>query len=254
MGRSIGRYTLMQQSRRLWRIILRLPKGLLRYWLNADSITTSYGIKISTARSDIPESIRKALFYDTYERSEALLTQVTVHSQDRVLDIGTGIGLVGLVATRICGEGNVLSCEANPHLEPMVRKNYRLNGWEPNLIMCAVTSDGRDLTFFQQQDDWIASSAFVRGRQGHEITVQSVMINDLIDRHRPTVITMDAEGGEMELLPAADLGGVRAVIVEMHPHIVGKEPIEQIFEGMKERGWRIARRRGGTTVFVSQEL
>ena len=254
MKRNIGRYTLMQQSRRLRRAVSRGPKSLLRNWLNPDYITTSYGIKICTARSDIPESIRMELFHGTYERSEALFTQVTVHSRDRVLDIGAGIGLVGLVATRICGEGNVLSCEANPYLESIIRKNYQLNKWKPNLVMCAVTSDGRDLTFFRQQEDWVASSAFVRGRMGDEIVIQSVMINDLIDRHRPTVITMDVEGGEVELLPVSDLGGVRGVIVEMHPWIVGKEPIEQVVEGMKEKGWRIARKRANTVVFLSQEL
>ncbi len=254
MGCDTGRYTLSQQGRRLWRSVSTPPKALLRHWLDADYITTSFGIKIWTARSDIPESIRMGLFDDKYERTEVLLAQVTLHSRDRVLDIGAGIGLVGLVATGICGEGNVLSCEANPYLEPIIRKNYQLNKWEPNLVMCAVTSDGRDLTFFRQQEDWVASSAFVRGRMGDEIIVQSVMINDLIDRHRPTAIIMDVEGGEVELLPVADLEGVRVVIVEMHPGIVGKELIEQAVEGMKEKGWRIARKRVDTVAFVPQEL
>ena len=250
----MGRYTLRQQGRRLWRSVSRPPKLLLRIWLNSDYITTSYGIKIWTAHSDIPESIRMALFEDKYERADALLTQVILHSRDRVLDLGGGIGLVGLVATRICGEGNVLSCEANLDLESIIRKNYRLNKWEPNLLMCAVTSDGRDLTFFQQPEDWIASSAFAQGRKGNEITAQSVMINDLIGRHHPTVIIMDVEGVEVELLPVADLRGVRVVIVEMHPDIVGKESIEQVVEGMKERGWRITRESSNTVVFVQQEL
>ena len=196
-----------------------------------------HGVKICTARGEIPKSVRSMLFKGTYEAHECNLVKHTVHPSDRVLEIGAGIGLVSLVATRNCGEGNVLSCEANPALESIIRGNYMLNGWVPNLTMCAVTSDGRDLTFFRD-NNVLSSSIFDRGLTDEEIIVESIAINDLIDRHRPSVIVMDVEGSEIELLPAADLSQVREVIVEMHPHIVGEEKIVSLVKNTEAKGFR----------------
>ena len=93
--------------------------------------------------------VRSALFKGTYEDNERRLVRGLLKPGDRVLEIGTGIGLVSLVCAKICGAGNVLSYEANPQLERIIRKNYELNGLTPNLRMRAVTTDGRSVSFFR---------------------------------------------------------------------------------------------------------
>ena len=207
------------------------------------------GVKICTAQSEIPRSVRSMLFKGTYETHECDLLERTVRSGERVLEIGAGIGLVGLIATRLCGEGNVLSCEANPDLELIIWKNYRLNGWVPNLMMRAVTSDGRDLPFFRSSNV-LSSSALDRGLTGDKLVVESIAINDLIDRHRPSVVIMDVEGGETELLAAADLTRVRAIIVEMHSHIVGKEKIATLTKNTEAKGLRLTEVRHKTYLLM----
>ena len=59
-------------------------------------------------------------------------------------EIGCGIGLVSLVARKICTEGFVISYEANPQMETLIRKNYALNNLVPNLEMKAVSIDGKN--------------------------------------------------------------------------------------------------------------
>ena len=205
---------------------------------NVETLTVR-SVKVRTARGEIPKAVRSMLFKGTYETHECDLVERMVRPGDRVLEIGTGIGLVSLVATRLCGEGHVSSCEANPDLESVIRENYRLNGWTPDLTMRAVTSDGRDLPFFRS-GNVLSSSAIDRGLAGDRIVVESLAINDLIDEHRPSVVIMDVEGSEVEILPAADLSRVRIIIVEMHPHIMGKEKIAILVGDMEARGFQLA--------------
>jgi len=207
-----------------------------------------HGVSVNCGSDDVPRAVRSALFKESYEAHECALVKREIGASDKVLEIGTGIGLVSLVATRICGEGNVLSCEANPAMEQLIRKNYALNGWQPNLLMKAVTSDGRDLTFFQD-NNILSSSAFERGLESKKMTVQSAAISDLMKSHQPTVILMDVEGSEVELLPECDLDDVKKIIVEMHPHIVGAKKIEALVAQLTAQGFDLADTRHKTYLF-----
>ena len=189
------------------------------------------------------------LFKEAYEAHECDLVERTLQPTDRVLEIGAGIGLVGLIATRVCGEGNVLSYEANPDLERVIKENYRLNGFRPNLTMRAVTSNGRDLPLFRNSNI-LSSSAFERSLTRDRIVVESHAINDLIRAHEPSVVVMDVEGSECELLLVADVSQVRAVIVEMHPHIAGKEKIEMLVRNIEAKGLGVTEVRHKTFLFT----
>lgn len=188
------------------------------------------------------------LYGGAYETSECDFVERTVGAEDRVLELGAGIGLVGLIATRLCGEDNVMTCEANPDLESLIRKNYDLNGWRPNLLMKAVTSDGRDVEFFVSSK-LLSSSTFNCEPTGNCIVVGSCAIGKLIERQRPTVVVMDVEGGESELIPAADLSGVRAVIVEIHPQVVGAERVDELLENLESKGFSLIDERNTTYLF-----
>lgn len=226
-------------------------RNLLMHWRRLRNLRelAYHGVRIGTSAEEIPKYVRSALFKGTYEDYECRLVERVVAPGDRVLEIGTGIGVVSLLSTRLAGEGNVLSCEANPALEPLIRANYARNGWQPNLTMTAVTADGRDLVF-HQNDNLLTSSAHDRQLEGQAITVASTPINTLIEAHRPTVLVMDVEGSETELLPAANLDGVNSIIVEVHPHIVGEDAIAALTAGLEARGFRVADRQHKTCLLT----
>ena len=226
-------------------------RNLILHWRRLRNVEelSIHGVKVSTAQDEIPRSIRTPLFKGTYELEECRLVERSVRRGERVLEIGTGIGLVGLVATRLSGEGNVCACEANPALEHLIRKNYRLNGWRPNLVMRAVTSDGRDIEFFVASN-FLSSSAIDRGLSNAPIIARSLPINTLIGEHRPSVIIMDVEGGEVELLPVADLSRVHTIVVEMHPHIVGQRSVQELIAGIIEKKFRTEAVQGTAYLFT----
>jgi FkbM family methyltransferase len=212
-------------------------------------ILNLHRVKIHTGKGDVPKSVRSALFKGTYEEFECDLVKQHVTLGAKVLEIGTGIGLVSLMATRLSGEGNVLSHEANPKMEATIRANYALNGFEPNLRMEAVTADGRELTFFQDQNI-LSSSLYERDIESTKMVVPSVAINDVLKEHSPSVVLMDVEGAEVELLEVADLSTVQIMIIEMHPHIVGEDVIDGLIAGLNAQGFTAAGRQHKTYLFA----
>jgi len=197
-----------------------------------------HGVRVKCGKDDVPRSVRSALFKETYEAFECRMALSALRPGDRVLEIGCGIGLVSLLATRVVGEGNVLSCEANRSLEQLIISNYALNGWQPSLVMKPVTADGRDVVF-HSNENLVTSSTFERNLPGVAERVESIAIGDVIASHRPNVIIMDVEGAEVELLQEADLKVVELIIVEVHPHIVGEDTIQKLFEVLQVRGFKI---------------
>ena len=232
--------------------MLSRVKVRLRRLLNVQTVCIR-GVKVCTSRHEVPLSIRLMLYRGAYETPECDFVEGTVRAEDRVLELGAGIGLVGLIATRICGEGNVMSCEANPNLESLIRKNYRLNGWRPNILMRAASSDGREVDFFLNSK-LLSSSMIDRESTDKGIGVSSYAVNELIERHCPTVTVMDVEGGESVLIPVADLSQVRALIVEMHPHVVGAECVDGLLRNIEARGLILVERQHRTYLFSRRRM
>lgn len=193
------------------------------------------GVTIDTTAGHIPENVRELIFREIYEDTERDLIGRILKPGMRTLEIGTGIGFVSLVAARICGEHNVFCYEANPELEPTIKRNFALNGLTPNLTMRAVTVDGEPITFFKS-DNIISSSLYDRKRDDKQIVVESEALSDVLAKHDPSALIMDVEGAEIQLL-GVDLKNVADIIVELHPHIVGEDAIAALISDLKNRGY-----------------
>lgn len=199
--------------------------------------TTRYGgLLVLCDPERVPRSVATAIIKGTYEAPEMTLVSAAVRQGDRVVEIGTGVGVVSLLCNRLAGAGNVQSYEANASLEPIIRENFRMNGLSPSLTLKAVTLDGRPVEFFHN-DNIISSSVHDRGLPAQKRRIDSIAINDAIAAHRADVIVMDIEGGEIDLLPGANLTAVRELIIELHPHIVGEDAIRALISTLKERGF-----------------
>lgn len=206
-------------------------------------------VYVSTALEDITPNIQRALFRGTYEDTERDFTKQFLKPNSKVLEIGCGIGLISLVARKICIQGSVKSYEANPHMEPLIRKNYALNGLEPDLEMKAVTVDGSDVAFFIDPEV-ISSSLFDRQKKHEKSIIKSDALDDILNSYKPDTIIMDVEGAEIDLLPSSSLNGISLMIVELHPHIVDEDKIAQLNETLKSLGFNISAKKGKVAVYT----
>ncbi len=214
---------------------------MLAHRLFGTRVATLGPVRLNAGPRDLPRSLRTAIFKGTYELPERELVDLALRSGDRVLEIGSGIGFISLLCAARAGARNVLSYEANPAMEPVIRGNYALNGVEPTLVMRAVTTDGQPIGLFQNANV-ISSSLIDRGDGAQRIAVESDPINAVIAAHRPDVIVMDVEGAEVGILTFADLAPVRAIVVETHDHIVGADNTAAMLAALSAKGFSETRR------------
>ena len=208
------------------------------------------GIKVVCDASRMDEMILTALLKGGYELAERDLARAAIRSGDRVLEIGAGIGVVSLVCTRLVEAGQVTSYEANSSLAPMIRENFALNGMIPRLVLKAVTTEGGSVEFFKNQN-FVSSSTIDRNLIAEKITVESDSIDTAIENSRANVIVMDVEGAEIGLLKKASLPAIREIIVEVHPHIVGDEPIKEMVQHLELQGF-VEKKRQRKTIWFSR--
>ena len=186
----------------------------------------------------LPRGVKRALWRGDYEGPERACITRLLTPEDRVLEAGAGIGVV----TTVCAARSaaVLTYEANPALIERIRGNLALNGLTAELRNRAIGVADGSLSF-TIGDNFLSSSA--HAREGTATEVGCDALAGVIEAFDPTVIVMDIEGAEIDVLsdalPSDALDGVRALVVELHPHVVGEAAIRDMLGGLAVRGFHV---------------
>jgi FkbM family methyltransferase len=162
--------------------------------------------------------IRESLALGKYERAECDALDRLLVDGDRVLELGSGIGLVAVRCARRLGSDAVVTVEADPDMLPVIRATCEANHVSPTILIGAVSADGGDR--------WLERAPHLWSTKAHRTwstlvppanfqCVAGTKLSTLVEWHRPSVLMVDIEGGESQLAPT-DLPGVRAVLIECH--------------------------------------
>lgn len=173
----------------------------------------------------IPKGMVHALARGDYENPERRAVKAVLRPGDRVLEIGACMGVVSLTAARIVGAANVVAFEPNPQAAAVARANFERNGLPVRLVEKAVGAAAGHLELAVDPRNWLGGSVSLGNEGGPSAAVEVAPIAELVETLRPTVLVMDAEGSESEILPACPLGRLRAVVVEFHLHPLGAERV-----------------------------
>jgi FkbM family methyltransferase len=172
-----------------------------------------------------------------YEREELRLIGEVLLPEDVVLEVGAGLGLVSTYCAKRVGSSRVFAYEADPELEPCIRETYELNGVEPTLEMCAVGGQAGRVTLFR--DKHFVSSSVVRRRVGSKpIEVPGKALSYIVEKVRPTVLIVDAEGAEREMFEGAQLEGVTRIVLELHDRVIGPLGTDKVRASLTAMGFQ----------------
>ena len=164
---------------------------------------------------------------------------IPLRPADSVLDIGGCIGTFARLALE-AGCAKVVTVEPMPDNFALLKVNAK----EATAINAAVVlGDEKVVSFYVNRgiNKGMHSTVPTRGRD--IIEVPAVKYKDLLLKHKPTVIKMDCEGAEFELLQEPFPAGVRALFLEIHlqkkQHRAGalelhNKILEQGFKAVKE--------------------
>lgn len=209
----------------------RVDETVRRAWVDHSGVLLKVDDPLISAR------VRRAIYRRLYERAEYLIVSKTIEKIDKVLELGSCLGFLGVFVCRCVGDENVTLVEANPQLISLLQKNLKKNGCRPRLVHAMVSSAGGNGKFYLSKDVWSSSG---REREGTTcIEVPTVGFQDLLSELQPSYLIMDVEGAERELIREGILAAstVRKLCIELHPHYIGNAEVSSLIRRIEEDGF-----------------
>lgn len=193
------------------------------------------GLKLPVRDSKLSATVRRSIRRENYERPELAAIVRNLRPDDRVLECGAGIGAISATSALIVGSNNVVAVEADPRMRDLIEKTWKLNGVSPTLLTGFVTDipGEEEITV---NDDMVSTGRDRSDGSGHRVTVPRLPLAGLLAEWRPTVIIMDVEGAEVELLTLEELRTIRMICVEVHPHLIGNDRCLDLIIRLRELG------------------
>ncbi len=215
-----------------------------------------HGFALDIDPATDPFGVVKGILKGWYEASEVRVARALLTPEDRVVELGAGLGMVTCALSAIVGPAHVIAFEPNAEIAPRARHHLALNGFDTRVEegLCrpracldaasgARSSDARPAKArFRLAKVFWASGLDAEGREGGDGPLVDVAVRpleDVLTEHRATVLVMDIEGGELEILEKADLAGLRALAFETHEHMVGRGRTNAAVRAACARGFDI---------------
>jgi hypothetical protein len=185
----------------------------------AVSTVTLHGIKIPLSPDEVSPVIWQAIVSGRYEAKEAKWVFKAVKSGDRVLELGSGIGVItSLMAT--VADVQIWAFEANPSTADLARRVIDLNTTGNVSLSQGILTAGApaDHRFYVRKDLWMSSMDKDQGPYEREISLASANIDDFIAQK-------------------ADLNGVERIFLELHDHLYGLAGIRDMTQALAAKGY-----------------
>lgn len=211
----------------------------------------SAGLRLSLPPDVVAPDILSAILRGGYEAVERQAVLADLRPGDRVLELGTGIGAMAIWMQQRHPGLPITTVEANPALAPVIARNFELNGCTATALS-GVASLEEGEADFHQAENFAASSVLPVDGTKATLSLPRIDVNRLMKDLRPTLLVMDIEGAEAELLPGMRLDGLRRIVVELHPALVPPAGIGAIFARLAAEGFDpdLAAAEGDVVVFV----
>ena len=188
-------------------------------------VAVCHGIEVLAAPHLGPGMIA-AMAAGRYERNEMACGLAAIKPGARILELGAGSGLVGAVLARSCAPQAVLSIEANPNLIRHITALYTHNNLTNISVRNAVVltaSDAPKSVTFHVAGNFLSSGLTPIEGKSQPTAVPVLRYADLKTSFPHDTIMMDIEGGELDFLRHADLGGIHTFIAELHRDVFGRD-------------------------------
>jgi len=114
---------------------------------------------------------------------------------DRVFEIGAGIGFLSTYCAKKIASDRVVAYEANPQMIDKIKETYKLNNVNPTINNAILMDKDGEINFYLEDDFW-SSSMIKRSDNAKEVKVKIANINDELKKYNPNFLIIDIEGGK----------------------------------------------------------
>jgi FkbM family methyltransferase len=193
----------------------------------------------------VTPNIRTSIYAERYERGEARALTQRLEASDIVMEIGAGIGFLSTLCALRIGSERVFTFEANPALIEVIKQTYAANGVWPTLTHGTLAEKVGVAEFFV--DEEFEASSLIRPCDDVKATeIPKFDINAEIARICPTMLILDIEGSEHDLVPIIDWQGIEKVVIDIHPERIGVEKAGEVVTMLQAAGFSVDRWLSGT--------
>ncbi|MFK4822615.1 FkbM family methyltransferase [Ochrobactrum quorumnocens] len=197
-----------------------------------------HGINVPISADEVSPVIWQALTSGNYEAKEANSIFKAVKPGDRVLELGSGLGIITSIIAKI-ENVFVWGFEANPSTAALAHRVIEANKLDNVVLSQGILTANEpcSIRFYVRRDFWMSSMDENQGPYERSIDLPSSNIDQLIALLGINVIVMDIEGAELDLLKNASLTGVERIALELHDHLYGLAGIRDITYALATRGF-----------------
>lgn len=197
-----------------------------------------HDVRLDLAEDWVTPQLREAIYDDWYEKPEADIIKATLQPDDRVLEIGCGIGFIATIASRIAE--SVRCYDANPAIVGSARRTIDRNGASVTVTAAVLQREPTAQTtdFYIHNDFW--ASSLVPNPQATKIAVPVLDFEWEITKHEASYLIVDIEGGETDLLPGPLPACVRKLCVECHPAVSQPAAITAMLVSLLSHGFALS--------------
>jgi len=159
----------------------------------------------------------------------------------RILDCGANIGLASLFYKRQYPEASITAFEADPVIAAQLARNLRSNGAaDVEVVAAAVWTCDGEVEFVAEGADSGTLAGLGHRPGGAMVRVPARRLADLLAREAITLLKLDIEGGESDVLHdvAPYLGNVQAMLLEVHEFALRRRRLPELLALLEAAGFR----------------
>ncbi|MEM6552394.1 MAG: FkbM family methyltransferase [Planctomycetota bacterium] len=191
---------------------------------------------MQTRHPQVTDAVAYSLYRERYESHEMRVLGDKIRPDDVLLELGCGMGFIGIACAKKLASGRLVGVEANAELISLIEENYALNGLEIELIHGAI-SDTPGEVEIDFADDFRYSGVGIPGAV-RTVKVPAVLLPELLEKYQPSGMVLDVEGAEVRVLDeGVDLSSVRFIAVEVHADRTGDAAISRMVAALFGHGF-----------------
>lgn len=173
-----------------------------------------------------------------YESGEITIIKKTLKKDDRVLELGTGLGFISAFCAKNIGSANVFTFEANSYLKQSISDLYIRNHVNPALKFNILGKENKIIFFYVNKNSLLASGLQRTSVRAQRIEAKQENLNEKIKDIKPTYLIMDIEGGEYDIIKEIEFQTIHKVQFELHPDVLDKKKVSDIFLKLESSGFK----------------
>jgi FkbM family methyltransferase len=202
------------------------------------SFLTVHGLEVPISQNDVSTAIWSSLIDDTYRANAANWAIKAVQPRDRVLELGTGLGIITSLLAATEGV-QIWSFEADPVLASLAEKVIAANNRSNVVVAPGIPMPGpsREISYYVRKNPWMSSFTEDHGAYEQVHSFRSIDFNDFAERHNINFIAMNIAGAELEFLHDAHLKNIDQIFLELHDHLYGLDGIRKITDELMAKGF-----------------